>query len=518
MAHRHHSATDPWICFALLLIATAPVGGCGSLDDDDDPRLGESTIAIVSGTMTNARPEVGQIDGCTATLITPQHFITAASCIAYEANRGAGGRFRIGANTYAIDRMTSFDGEPGRFDIALGRLAGAVPIHIATPAAIATTPPVDGTWVTAVGYGCIDRNPERGAGSKRSSGFNWGWQTTRLCRGDEGGPLFVGNLAANGPIVGINSGHHGAPGDERGVDIFADPVEVKQRIEQTIRDWEDGFEVGIDRPGLDLRNFETASAATCREECTRDSRCRAFSFMPTQRRCWLKKALAEPRYDPRIISGLPLPIGSFDRRGSDIRSHLSPNADACRAECARATDCVAFTYNTATGRCFQKGTIPGASVCAHCRSGSVRGLEYNVDREGNDYTSFGAGSADICQDQCARDERCVAFSYVSSRRRCYLKDAPSPASSENGVTSGVRGGWELDLDLPGSDFRHFAMGDPRPDVCQAACEREPACRAWTLTTEPSAARENRCFLKNAVPVARRRASGVISGFKGTAFF
>ena len=55
------------------------------------------------------------------------------------------------------------------------------------------------------------------------------------------------------------------------------------------------FEVNVDRPGLDYRNFDLARSRPrlCQEECLDDRRCRAWTFVRPgfqgpEPRCWLK--------------------------------------------------------------------------------------------------------------------------------------------------------------------------------------------------------------------------------------
>jgi hypothetical protein len=75
-----------------------------------------------------------------------------------------------------------------------------------------------------------------------------------------------------------------------------------------------------------------------------------------------------------------------------------------------------------------------------------RGMEYNVDRMGQDYENFDLPEADpgICQERCAADPKCMAWTYVKPntiqgpRPRCWLKHSvPAPRESDCCV-SGVK--------------------------------------------------------------------------------
>jgi hypothetical protein len=68
-----------------------------------------------------------------------------------------------------------------------------------------------------------------------------------------------------------------------------------------------------------------------------------------------------------------------------------------------------------------------------------------------------------------------------------------------GVIEPRRGASEFGVDRSGGDYRHFDVpADSGGKRCQAACEAEERCRAWTYVRPgyigPSAA----CYLKNRI--------------------
>jgi hypothetical protein len=75
-----------------------------------------------------------------------------------------------------------------------------------------------------------------------------------------------------------------------------------------------------------------------------------------------------------------------------------------------------------------------------------RGMEYNVDRMGQDYQNFDLPKADprICQERCAADPKCKAWTYVKPntvqgpRPRCWLKHSVPPARQSDCCVSGVK--------------------------------------------------------------------------------
>jgi 1-phosphatidylinositol phosphodiesterase len=58
---------------------------------------------------------------------------------------------------------------------------------------------------------------------------------------------------------------------------------------------------------------------------------------------------------------------------------------------------------------------------------------------------------------------------------------------------------ELNVDRPGSDYRSFDLGSPRPEECRDTCMVEPQCVAFTYVNPGVQGPSARCWLKNSVP-------------------
>jgi PAN domain/Trypsin len=520
-----------WIYgYAACALALAGSAGCAmeveqaALDAVDADVVEQS---LVGGTVTTTRPEVGLLNGgCTATLISPRWFITAAHCFSY--GNPTSGTLNIAGTNYAISDAISIDGEWRDYDVAIGRLSTDVPANVATPATLSATHPASGDSVTVLGYGCTNRTTQAGVGTKRYVEFTWG-SGNRLCPGDSGGPVRRGKLGDGGAIVAINSGYTSSG------DVYGLPVRLSERIETTMRayDWE--FEVGIDRPGFDLSSIDLTSSGglapwVCQDRCEQEPKCRAFTYVDSNKRCFLKSAL--PRAVPKagVFSGLP-GMGSFDRVGRDFQTLSLSRSDECEAACARNSSCAAFTF--LNGTCYLKNAVPVASTnCSGCLS-SHRRIETGIDRMGSDYKNLVTASAAACATECAKDGACLAYSWLATTTRCYLKNAVPQTSVNANVTSDVRRGFEINVDRGGSDYRSFSITTPRPELCQAACEAESQCRAWTYVPPvPELSKKDAngrtimtlppktdaiCWLKNAIPAAAERL-GMVSGRKGLTFF
>ncbi len=128
--------------------------------------------------------------------------------------------------------------------------------------------------------------------------------------------------------------------------------------------------------------------------------------------------------------------------------------------------------------------------------GGLAHAQVGYDRPGGDYTSAPSRSGDPaqCAARCERDSRCRAwaFSYPATENAnalCWLKSRVTPRVAATCCVSGVRGAGiiemnsgpiEFAIDRAGGDYRHFELPpDPTGKSCQAACEGEEACRAWT---------------------------------------
>jgi V8-like Glu-specific endopeptidase len=224
-----------------VLLAALLVAGCAAPSDeagDDGVEVGSSSDAVIGGTETFARPEIGAVwhgNGlCTGTLIRPNVVITALHCtgiannqdvsaaqpaFAFEIRKSATEKRRFAVDRiHSIGTLADMDGSQRwrARDIALMRLTEDVPDSLARPAQVATAWPRVGGHVALFGFGCTSRvagaNGRRpGSNTKRSKEYRWtfglaiGWSDTQdVCPGDSGGPLL--DLERNA-VVGTTSGY-----------------------------------------------------------------------------------------------------------------------------------------------------------------------------------------------------------------------------------------------------------------------------------------------------------------------
>ena len=314
-----------------------------------------------------------------------------------------------------------------------------------------------------------------------------------------------------------------------GVAAFAQPV----------------LEDNTDRPGNNIRDFvlPEEKPELCRDACMKDPACNAFTFVKAgfswqKPRCQLKAVVPLAVMRGCCVSGLkhPLPVDMeehTDRPGSDLKVFdlPAPKPELCRAACNEEPACKAYTFvrpgvQGPSPRCYLKSDVPEGEEDTCCISGVKSqlpaGMEQYTDRPGSDWKSFDlkVPRPELCRAACDSASECKAYTFVGPGprepiARCFLKSAV-PAATQNiccvsGVKPPLPAGMEENTDRPGSELKSFDLPEPRAELCRAACEEEPACKAFTYMRPDVQSTRARCFLKSAVPASRPNsccASGV----------
>lgn len=188
-----------------------------------------------------------------------------------------------------------------------------------------------------------------------------------------------------------------------------------------------------------------------------------------------------------------------------------PDPQLCESSCAGEAQCKAWTYvnpgwQGPKPRCWLKNNVPATVVNTCCNSG-LKAAEYGVDRPGSDYKNFDLAKADpnLCLSSCAAESQCKAWTYVrpgvqNQKPRCWLKTAAPAAVASSCCDSGVKV-MEYGIDRPGSDYKNFDLAAPDPGLCLNSCSSDGQCKAWTYVNPGFQGPHPRCWLKTAQPAA-----------------
>jgi hypothetical protein len=157
---------------------------------------------------------------------------------------------------------------------------------------------------------------------------------------------------------------------------------------------------------------------------------------------------------PPVATPVPIPVDLFteefgyDQPGADLRSALAADLANCQRLCAEEPACRAYTFNSRDQRCYLKSeerpllrrtdTVTG--VRRGGGGGEIDGFSerpgYNL--EGGDYTSVYLRSVEDCREACRSDRECLAYTFNTGSRMCYLKDRVGDFSPRRDTVSGVK--------------------------------------------------------------------------------
>lgn len=350
-----------------------------ALDASPDESSVSEDITGGTAVTSNPRPEIGEWNGCTATMLRSNWVLLAAHCFNWSDGRNlatitnaldtfktsATGNFYAPSASVQVDRtfaFSGFAGEIGGNDVMLAHLVTAptAPAGI-VPATIATAAPTTGT-VTDWGVGCNVVTPESGFGQLRYLESAVSTATHALCYGDSGGPKVIGNHLARGAIYQINSGFDNG---------FSNPVPLRTTITNVMNDWDANGWADIYMNGWCTGPNER------RFEIDADGNGEADAL------CWNSSTGAEKLgvgYN-RLIRPSPLALGTFCNGGRELLTgdfdgdHVSDLLCHDRTTGQNVIDFGRDGYNGFGGTTL---TVPNFGWCSHS-TGQLHTGDFNGD-------------------------------------------------------------------------------------------------------------------------------------------
>jgi len=162
--------------------------------------------------------------------------------------------------------------------------------------------------------------------------------------------------------------------------------------------------------------------------------------------------------------------------------------------------------------------------------------QLGINRPGGDYKALNVNDANLCEQACASEQQCKAFTWVKTTSGCWLKSNITKPVYDSGCVSGVNPQYwaslpteyqkpyaslafdtEAGIDRPGGGYKDFDTTGG-PDLCQKTCGEDPKCKAYTWVKPGVQTNSAVCWLKSNVtkPVYNANCvSGIIAQLKAS---
>ncbi|KAL8429804.1 hypothetical protein ACSSS7_006327 [Eimeria intestinalis] len=200
-------------------------------------------------------------------------------------------------------------------------------------------------------------------------------------------------------------------------------------------------------------------------------------------------------------------LENTDYPGGDISSLEGKvfSASECQKQCQGVEGCELFTFVPTTSSCYLKrgsavssviseGLISGPRVCP----GPVSCSQVGIDLFGGDIIDTEVANDRACQYQCTAVDGCHYYTFIPSRKRCYLKGENIDPRPHDEAISGPRKcpdsdaiSCELHTDFKGHDLQAFYGTVHNVHSCQQLCQGFNNCFYFTFVESEAA-----CYLKD----------------------
>jgi hypothetical protein len=185
------------------------------------------------------------------------------------------------------------------------------------------------------------------------------------------------------------------------------------------------------------------------------------------------------------------------------------------------------------GLVFAAITLSGLVTIGPAGAEVEREMANGINIPGGDIASFALQDPDpaFCRQACDQNAQCRAWTFVKpgvqgSQAMCWIKGTIGGGQVDPNTISGIKpnaggpvpGGarvassMSLGINLPGSDLTSLVLPRSDPALCQAACDANGQCRAWSFVKPGVQGPQATCWLKTVAPRAVSD-DNVISGLR-----
>ncbi|KAI8901541.1 glycoside hydrolase superfamily [Globomyces pollinis-pini] len=268
--------------------------------------------------------------------------------------------------------------------------------------------------------------------------------------------------------------------------------------------------------GHDVKLELADSANHCQKYCLSRDDCNAYSYIASDRKCWLKNDVDYiPETNPAVGVKSGVKCGTkkctkwgynfWDNNnimGHDLYTVQADDVPLCQTHCRNDDRCNGYSLSGTT--CYLKTGVeafPAVNDGPGMRSGVMCGSNTctqwgwrffdNQNIEGHDLSVKESNDRNLCQKYCLDDDKCNAYSWIQGDNKCYLKTGvmSEPITNDSGVSySAVRcgtkrcnsDGWNyFDFqNIMGKDLKTIANVGHR-NSCQGHCRETDGCNGYT---------------------------------------
>lgn len=265
--------------------------------------------------------------------------------------------------------------------------------------------------------------------------------------------------------------------------------------------------------GTNMVQTSASSAEACCSYCSDAPGCVGFTWVSGNQDCYLKSSVDPATPDSAVTSGTvtgppppPGPCAVFpgqNNHGHNMQEAAgAATADACCSACVALSGCIGWTFVSEGGaQCYLKDKLDPLTPDPAVISGAVGApgpscqLSPGVNSMGTIAAPpVAAASAGACCGACANATfKCVAFTFVESTGKCFLKNTTGAPVADPGATSGTPP--SPCSATQGVNVDGAIIAPPTqaadPGACCAACMAGAGCASWTFISATQ-----KCFLRN----------------------